>query len=362
MKKSDIEYWRDRQLEDFTNGEKLALELSKKLKNNYEIAIADIEKNINAFYGKFARENGITLQEAKKLLSTKELKSFIRQIEEYINYAENNKLANSYISELNTLKYRTKVTRLDELEINLKYELAKLIGKNQTDIINELINEYDEAYLSNIFNFNKNLGLSISFGRPPIDVVNKYLSQNINVANYAIGKNQVWHNRLNALTNILNTKIPQGIILGQNPKKVARIAEKALDTDYNATVRLVRTEYNYIYNQATADSYIACGVSRYQILATLDERTCDSCGPLDLQIVNLADKEVGINYPPFHPNCRCTTIPYFEKDEFDIKGQRIAKDKNGQPYMVPEDLTYEEWKKGLSEHEGGFTYWKPKGE
>ncbi len=36
--------------------------------------------------------------------------------------------------------------------------------------------------------------------------------------------------------------------------------------------------------------------------------------------------------PPFHPNCRCTTVPYDE--DWNYKGQRIAKEKNGKYYYV----------------------------
>ena len=49
-----------------------------------------------------------------------------------------------------------------------------------------------------------------------------------------------------------------------------------------------------------------------------------------------------------HPNCRCTTIPYFEKDEIDLmfeESTRIAYDENRNIYEVPSSMTYEEWNK-----------------
>ncbi len=57
--------------------------------------------------------------------------------------------------------------------------------------------------------------------------------------------------------------------------------------------------------------------------------------------------EQGISEPPFHPNCRCTTVPYDE--DWDYNGQRIAKDKDGKYYYVPETMTYEEWKREVVE-------------
>lgn len=51
--------------------------------------------------------------------------------------------------------------------------------------------------------------------------------------------------------------------------------------------------------------------------------------------------EAGINSPPFHPYCRCTTCPYFD----DMEGYRASRNDEGKTvYEVPANMTYEEWK------------------
>lgn len=361
MKDIKDPYWGKRQTETFTEGESDILELAKKLKLNYEQAINTITKEINAFYGRFAKEQGISLKEAKQLLSRTELKAFNQELKDYIDYAKDNDFSENHIKELTLQKYRTKVSRLEELKTNIQFQLAKALQKSQKQIHQEMLNMYEDAFYKTTFNLDKGIGMSVSFTKPNVGAIEKYLSQTINLGNYSIHKNGIWTTKIPKLMNILSVKIPQGIILGQNPKKVAKSVTDPIEKDYNDIVRLVRTEYNFIFNTAANDSYKACGIGQYQILATLDERTCDSCGPLDLTVVSLDEREVGINCPPFHPNCRCTTIPFFEPDEFDVKSERIAKDKNGKPYMVPADLTYKEWQQGLTEHKGGVEYWKPKG-
>lgn len=96
-------------------------------------------------------------------------------------------------------------------------------------------------------------------------------------------------------------------------------------------------------NEATADGYMQCRIQQYQILATLDNRTSEICQDMDLKIFDVNKKEVGINYPPFHPNCRTTTIPYFEPDEFTQDDTRLAKDKNGNYIKIPADMNYKQW-------------------
>ena len=71
--------------------------------------------------------------------------------------------------------------------------------------------------------------------------------------------------------------------------------------------------------------------------ATLDNRTSDACQELDGKVIAVSKAVVGLNYPPLHPYCRSTTIPYFE----DLEGSRIARAEDGIIYRVPGDMTFE---------------------
>ena len=52
----------------------------------------------------------------------------------------------------------------------------------------------------------------------------------------------------------------------------------------------------------------------------------------------------GKNYPPIHPNDRCTTVAEFDDDV--IEGlQRRGRDENGNSILVPQNTTYTEWNK-----------------
>ena len=63
--------------------------------------------------------------------------------------------------------------------------------------------------------------------------------------------------------------------------------------------------------------YKSAGIDRYQILAARNDQTCDECRKMDGKIFYVSEAKQGINLPPFHQGCRCTTIAYFEPDEFD---------------------------------------------
>lgn len=80
------------------------------------------------------------------------------------------------------------------------------------------------------------------------------------------------------------------------------------------------------------------------ILATLDRRTCEICGSQDTNHYKIKDAKIGINMPPFHPNCRCTTTVYFEDD--DLPGERMMRDENGKSVKT-DYMSYGEWKKNM---------------
>ena len=102
------------------------------------------------------------------------------------------------------------------------------------------------------------------------------------------------------------------------------------------------TESAYFATQGQKECYKELEVGEYEILGTLDSTTCRSCGSYDGKHFPTKDMQVGVNAPPFHPNCRCTTIPYFD-DEFTQNEKRAATDENGN-YIEVGNMNYEEWK------------------
>lgn len=349
--KSNARYWQERMERTFLEGESDILKVAASLKKQYELSIKEIEKQINIFYGKYQTTSGLDMTTIKKQLSKSELKDFKTNLNEFIDYAKNHQFDSDFIKQKRLLNLKTKISRLEELNTNIEFEMHKLSNINAEQVRKSMYDIYDDTYMKTIYNVDTVTGIATSFTMPNTKAVTRLLDKSIDINNYTVGL----YKSPDKLINILETRIPQGMILGYNPRKVADIASKALGTDYNSTVRLVRTEYNYAMNQATKEGYKECGIEQYQILATLDERTCHDCGNLDLKLFTVGKEMVGVNYPPFHPNCRCTTVPYFEPDEFDEPTERIAKNKYNKPYMVDSNLSYNEWKENLVKHKDGTT-------
>lgn len=81
-------------------------------------------------------------------------------------------------------------------------------------------------------------------------------------------------------------------------------------------------------------------MEHYKIVASFDRDTCELCGALDGKVFKMADYQIGLTAPPFHPWC-CCTCPYFE----DMTGERWGRDVvTGETFKVPGNMTYEQWK------------------
>ncbi|MBS5694535.1 MAG: minor capsid protein, partial [Bifidobacterium dentium] len=123
-----------------------------------------------------------------------------------------------------------------------------------------------------------------------------------------------------------------------------------LESDRKAVERVVQTERAYVNSRAALESYKKLGVKKYQILATLDLKTSNICREMDHKGRNkdepffyLDEYKVGLTAPPFHCNCRTTTVPYF--DDFTEDEKRAMRDEEGKSKKVPADMTYDEWYK-----------------
>ncbi|MCO8834522.1 phage head morphogenesis protein, partial [Clostridioides difficile] len=126
MKHKD--YWRKRfeQLEEAQNNKsvKYYLELEKQ----YKLAMNSIEKDILAWYNRFAKNEGISLLEAKKLLNTRELEEFKWSIEEYIRHGKENAINQKWMKELENASARVHITRLEALKLQIQQQVEVLYG------------------------------------------------------------------------------------------------------------------------------------------------------------------------------------------------------------------------------------------
>ena len=154
---------------------------------------------------------------------------------------------------------------------------------------------------------------------------------------------RIWK-RKDKLLNALDVDLRQGLITGKSPDEITKQIADKLETSKKNAKRLVLTESSAIHSNSRKAMYERMGVEKYQLVATLDLRTTEICISLDGKVFFVKDYERGVTAPPFHINCRTTTVPYYDDDlQKEIENTRMARDpKTGKSGRV-ESLTYKEW-------------------
>ncbi len=342
MKNSD--YWKKRfeLLEESQHQQ--GVQCYAELEKQYRQAQRQIEGQIQAWYGRFASNNGVTIQEAKRILTAKELAELKWDINQYIQYGQENALSGTWVKELENASARFHISRLEALKLQTQQSLEVMFG-NQLDSIDEAMrNIYKSGYYHTAFEIQKGVGVGWDFST----LDDKTISKVINKPWAVDGKNfseRIWGNR-QKLVNELNQTLTQNIMLGKDPQKAIDAIAKKMNTSKNNAGKLVMTEEAFFSSAAQKDCFAELDVEQFEIVATLDSRTSEICQEMDGKHFEMSKWEVGVNAPPFHPWCRSTTVPYFD-DEFDLVGERAAGGEDGKTYHVPATMTYPEWKKSF---------------
>lgn len=342
-------YWTKRSEQRLINAEKSTNEMLKRLKKVYKSSIQEIEKEINAFYGKYATEKGLDITEVKKRLDKSELRSFKEQLKLYYDkvkelggYSPDTK---DYLRSLSAKAY---ISRLESLQAQIRWQVEQLYREQHNEIENNLKDGYKETYMRTNFDNQQGIGFAYSFNALDDRKVRIAVNQNWQGSNFS---DRIWADKAK-LIETLNQTIPQGVALGNNPRVVARNISRAMETRFSNAERLARTEMNKICNDCSHESYkeIPEVVQKYKYIATLDARTSSICRELSGQIFDVKDAQEGINRAPMHPSCRSTDIPYFPDMPVSEYGQiAIDYSANGRAYYVRSDMTYNEWLSSLSE-------------
>lgn len=297
------EYWKLRLHRLETMQEKTAGELLTDMRKVYQNAMSDLDKEIQAFYGRYAKENGLTMQEVHKRLNPKELDKAIVEIKRYYEFADptkmNPQMAQSYRDKLRLLSARAYMSRLEEVKMRLENIMVRLAAKEEADYTQKLGKIYAETHSRTSYTIDKTLGFSEGYSAPSDRTLNKALQEKWLGRNFS---ENIWTSK-GRLLNFIQTDLLSGIALGHNPRKIAEAMEKSMNADYKNCERLARTETLHFMNQATLDAYKEHGVEQYEYICGLDERTCPICGELDGKVFDVRYKEEGVNYPVMHPNC-----------------------------------------------------------
>ncbi len=340
------EYWKKRfELLEQSQNQK-GIQCYADIERQYRQAQKQIEGKIAAWYQRFADNNGVTLADARKMLTNRELEELKWDVHDYIRYGEENAINGTWVKQLENASARYHISRLEALKLQTQQSLEAMFGNQLDSIDSAMRGIYKSGYYHTAFELQKGIGVGWDFAT----LDDKTISKVINKPWAVDGKNfseRVWGNR-QKLVNELNTELTRNIILGQDPQKAIDAIAKKMNTSKSNAGRLVMTEEAFFSSAAQKDCFRELGVEQFEVVATLDSHTSEICQDMDGKHFTMSQWEVGVTAPPFHVWCRSTTVPYFD-DDFDNIGERAARGGDGKTYYIPGNMTYKQWQKSFVE-------------
>ena len=141
--------------------------------------------------------------------------------------------------------------------------------------------------------------------------------QLINAVWLADGKNfsqRVWDN-VKRLTETLNDELINCVVTGKKTTELKNTLQKRFGVSYSRANTLVRTELAHIQTISAKQRYLDAGLDEYEILGN-DDDSCGNhsvdCHKMDGKRFKYSEMQIGVNAPPFHPNCKCCILPVID--------------------------------------------------
>ncbi|MEC0310170.1 minor capsid protein [Paenibacillus lautus] len=339
MKSED--YWAHR-MEDLNEAELRKGEAYIKTQNaEFDKAMASIRKETEDWYARLAKNNEISMAEARKLLTDNELKEFHWTVDDYIKAGRENAIDQRWMKQLENAGAKVHISRLEELQMKLQQEIELLSArrvKGSTEVLGEI---YKDGYYKGIFEVQRGVGEGVPFAQLDARQIDKVLTKPW----APDGRNfsaRIWGER-DKLLSELQTVLEQDLLGGEPSDKVIADFAKRMGVSKSVAERLILTESAYFSGQSRIDGYKQQGVKAYKFVATLDKRTSAQCRRMDGEVIPLSEAKPGVNYPPLHAYCRSTTIPVFDDEVETEPGERAARGNSGKTYSVPSNMTYKNW-------------------
>lgn len=315
------EYWRKREQENLRKNLKSEVEYAKEIQQTYNFAMDQIQKEIDSFYAKYAKDEGITIAQAKKRASKLDMEEYSRKAKKYVKDKNFSKQANE---EMKLYNLTMKVNRLELLKASIGLELVSAFD--------ELQRFYEQILTDRTMDeFKRQAGiLGSSVPDNAAVLAATIVNASFHNAKYS---ERIWMHQ-DLLRNELGKLLTRGMVQGKNPRVLARELRKTFDVSIYNSERLMRTELARVQTEAQLQSYKENGFEEYEYMACHNRDVCANCKALDGKIFKIDDGMPGENAPPMHPSCHCATTVHMDLN---------AYEKWLDGYSTTHNMSFKDW-------------------
>ncbi|HDJ5793746.1 TPA: minor capsid protein [Staphylococcus aureus] len=285
---------------------------------------AEITKELLAFYAKYAKDTGLSIQEVKKMADSFDVLAFSNKAKQFVERKDFSEEANQSLKQYNLTM---KISR----EKLLKQQLDLIVKDTSLNLQNKIEDKLSDAVNREVKRQAHILGEHVQIDDTEVKAV---VNSNFKGAKWST---RLW-NDMELVQKEVERVTSHVVIRGRHPNEfVSEFKKQTNSTSYNAS-RLLVTESARVQTESQKIAYLKdLGEDgEYKYVAKIDSKTSKLCHSLNGKIFKVKDMIPGVNAPSMHPWCRSTTVPYVGnwRDKF-------FKEREGK-YQVEDDTTKDE--------------------
>lgn len=309
-------YWHQRQTLADAAMEKDERALSLRVHNAYESELRRLNREIAEYYQRYG-ENGVL--EYRRLMETmdpKDRELLIRDCDEFLRQHPDMQ------SIVDVRKSIYQLNRLEGLQASARLHLYQATG----DVVQRIDSHIMRQSLRGANTAAEAMGFGRSFYSMDSDAVRRFVDT-VWTGNTSYSQ-RIWDNT-ETLASYVAQDMSKALARGDSYQRIAKALEKRfVDVPQSSLMRLVYTEGTYVSRMAQVEELKREGFDSYTIEVVHDERACEECEGVNGSTFRFEDMQVGVNFPPLHPYCRCQIAPAVDDwDAWQKKQEELARQK-----------------------------------
>lgn len=364
--KNKLSYWQRRALKDEKAINDGAKQVEKTIVSAYRQAQEYLTQKAKELFKRAQAKTGYEEAELKTLLNETVPVEQLVELQRLSKDISDPELQTSAKKRLDALAVKHRITRAEDLKAKAHLVTRQIADVQLSESTGYFVDAIQKAYQREQANVAiqrleaKGVQLEVwsqkdwektesEFKQLSTKETRNILDSHWHGSNYS---KRIW-NDTDKLAKRLEELFTVEALTGMSQQDIVKAIVKEFDTSVGVARRLIRTEANYMANQAKLKSWIDNGVEYYRLVVVLDFRTSSICQLKSKENKRYKVSEAVVNgaegnYPPFHPWCRTIAIADFGKRT--AAGNRIANDPiSGKTFDLPQRATYEEWINKLRE-------------
>ena len=272
--------------------------MKRELAKVYSSSLDDIQRHIDADIQRFAHKEGVSMAEAKRIISKMDVEKFQSTAKRYVEEKNFTPKANKELRKFN-VTMRTNRLELIQARINLDIialalEEEQLTGQH---IAQETIAEYE-----------RQAGI-LAMSAPSQAQLNTLATAvALSDVSGATFSDRIWANQME-LRNEVNQAIERALIRGEHPRKSAANIKRLIRDEYGkkqrAAERILITETARAQTIAGVEAFKKAEVDKMMWIA--EPSACPTCSEMDGKVFDINTTGLTI---PAHPFCRCSYAGY----------------------------------------------------